>query len=149
MQALEQATSGGKSLEEIEGEMLQGTQVDCPITHHFGPDIYIREALMPAGTMVMGHAHRKPSMNVMVAGKMAVLIDGVAQIMEAPMIFTAPAGRKLAYIIEDVVIQNVYATSETDVQKLEDQIVDKSATWQEHKLQADAALLLIAAEEDI
>jgi hypothetical protein len=149
MQALEQTTSGSKSLEEIEGEMLAGTQVDCPITHHFGPDIYIREALMPAGTMVMGHAHRKPSMNVMVAGKMAVLIDGVAQIMEAPMIFTAPAGRKLAYIIEDVVIQNVYATSETDVQKLEDQIVDKSATWQEHKLQADAALLLIAAEEDI
>mgnify|MGYP003639158816 FL=1 len=148
MQALEQITNSGKSLEEIEGAMLEGTQVECPITHHFGPDIYIREALMPAGTMVMGHAHRKPSMNVMVAGKMAVLIDGVAQIMEAPMIFTAPAGRKLAYIIEDVVIHNVYATSETDVHKLEDQIVDKSATWQDHKLQADAALLLIAAEEE-
>jgi hypothetical protein len=42
------------------------------------------------------------------------------------MTFMAKSGRKIAYIIETVVFQNIYSTSETDIQKLEDMIVDNS-----------------------
>ena len=36
------------------------------------------------------------------------------------------------YILKDMVWQNIYATDETDVEKLEAMFLDKSQTWQEH-----------------
>jgi len=38
------------SLDQVEAMMLAAPQIDCPITHHFGPGIYMREAFLPAGT---------------------------------------------------------------------------------------------------
>tara|TARA_R110002167_G_scaffold73484_3_gene205992 strand:+ start:3200 stop:3649 length:450 start_codon:yes stop_codon:yes gene_type:complete len=146
MQALEQITSGGKSLEEIEGEMLEYPQVECQITHRFGPDIYIREGLIPAGTLIMGHTHRTEHMNVVLKGRIAVVMDGEVQILEGPTSFTAPAGRKVIYAIDEAIMQNVHVTSETDVDALEDQLVDKSDTWTAHEIATSTDVLLSAIE---
>ena len=117
------------SMDVIESEMLSLPQVDCPVTHHFGPGVYIREAFLPAGTYVMGHAHKCEHMNMMIKGKMAVIVNGEAKVIEGPYIFTGQPGRKLAYIIEDTVFQNIYGTDETDLDVIEDMYVDKSAAW--------------------
>jgi len=117
------------SIDQIEAIMLAAPQIDCPITHHFGPGIYLREAFLPAGTYVMGHAHKGEHMNIMLKGKMAVIVNGEAKVIEGPYIFTGQPGRKLAYIIENTVFLNVYATEETDVETLEEMYVDKSSAW--------------------
>ena len=103
---------------------------------------------MPAGTIVMGHPHRNPCLNVMIKGKMAVLIDDEVKVIEGPTTFVSPAGRKLAYIIEDVTIQNVFATDETDIDKLEELIVDKTRSWDNAELEAGTQLLLLSVGED-
>jgi quercetin dioxygenase-like cupin family protein len=117
------------SLDDIEAMMLAAPQIDCPVAHHFGHGIYMREVFMPAGTYIMGHAHRREHMNIMLKGKMAVLVNGEAKVIEGPYIFTGQPGRKFAYIIEDTVFVNAYATDETDVDKLEEMFVDKSDAW--------------------
>ena len=89
----------------------------------------MREAFLPAGTYIMGHAHKHESMNIMLKGKMAVIVDGDAKVVEGPYIFTAQPGRKLAYIIEDTIFLNAYATNETDVDALEEMVVEKSDAW--------------------
>lgn len=121
-------------LDGVEAAMLDMPQIDCPVQHYFGPGIYIREAFLPAGTYVMGHSHKSEHMNVMLKGKMAVIVNGEARVIEGPLIFTGEPGRKFAYIIEDTVFQNIYATTETDIDVIEDMFVDKSAAW----LDADA-----------
>jgi len=118
-------------LDGIESMMLTADQVDCPVQHHFGPGIYIREVFMPAGTYVMGHAHKCEHMNVMLKGKMAVIVNGEAKVIEGPCIFIGQPGRKFAYIIEDTIFQNIYATTETDIEKLEDMFVEKSEDWKD------------------
>jgi quercetin dioxygenase-like cupin family protein len=117
------------SLDDIEAMMLAAPQIDCPVAHHFGHGIYMREVFMPAGTYIMGHAHRHEHMNIMLKGKMAVLVNGETKVIEGPYIFTGQPGRKFAYIIEDTVFVNAYATDETDVDKLEEMLVDKSDAW--------------------
>jgi hypothetical protein len=52
--------------------------------------------------------------------------DGNRAELIAPMTFMAKPGRKIAYIIETVVFQNIYSTSETDIKKLENMLVDNS-----------------------
>lgn len=61
-----------KDFDTLEKEMLSVEQVHCPVTHHFAPDVYIREAFMPAGTMVLGHSHKRKHLNIMLQGEALV-----------------------------------------------------------------------------
>lgn len=116
-----------QSLDNLAIAVKQAPQVECKESHHFGPNIYIKEVTLPAGAVIIGKHHRHEHLCNMVSGRMIVVdSDGVRTELVAPMTFMAKAGRKIAYIIETVVFQNIYSTSETDIQKLEDMIVDNS-----------------------
>jgi hypothetical protein len=132
-------------MDAIEAAMLQCPQIDCPVTHHFGPGIYLREVFMPAGAYVMGHAHKQENMNIMLKGKMAVIVNGEAKVIEGPYIFTGQPGRKFAYILEDTVFLNAYATDETDPEAIEDMFVDKSPAWQDAQVDAMSKQAIDAA----
>ena len=102
-------------------------QIKCEEKHHFGPNIYIKEVTMPAGALIIGKPHRMDHLCNMVSGRMKILLeDGTTQELVAPMTFMAKPGRKVAYIIETVVFQNIYSTPETDIEKLENMCVDNS-----------------------
>lgn len=120
-------------LEQLESHMLDLPQVECPVVHHFGPGIYIREVTLPAGTLAIGHAQRFDHLNIMLTGAVAMVgDDGQTKVLRAPMIFVGKPGRKLGYVLETCIWQNVYATEERDIDKLESVFLDKSATWQAH-----------------
>jgi len=102
-------------------------QIQCEEKHHFGPNIYIKEVTMPAGSLIIGKHHRMEHLCNMMSGRMIVVdSDGNRAELIAPMTFMAKPGRKIAYIIETVVFQNIYSTSETDIEKLENMCVDNS-----------------------
>jgi|FLOH01.1.fsa_nt_gi hypothetical protein len=123
---------------EVEKKLLSVEQADCPLYHHFGPGLYIREVHIPAGTMAMGHHQRLPHMNVMIKGRVIMLNeDGTSRELVAPRTFMAPPGRKVGYVLEDVVWQNIYPTDETDVEVLEATYLDKSEYSVEYKKNAD------------
>lgn len=114
---------------DLEKEMLDMPQADCPVAHHFGPGIYIREVTLPAGIFAVGHAQRFDHLNIMLTGKVAIVDEGKVRVLEAPMIFTGKPGRKVGYVIETCVWQNVYATEETNIDALEAYYLDKSENW--------------------
>ena len=116
-----------QSLDNLAVAVKQAPQVECKESHHFGPNIYIKEVTLPAGSVIVGKYHRHEHLCNMVSGRMIVVdSEGNRTELVAPMTFMAKSGRKIAYIIETVVFQNIYSTSETDIQKLEDMIVDNS-----------------------
>ncbi len=120
-------------IEQVESHLLDLPQVECPVVHHFGPGIYIREVTLPAGTLAIGHAQRFDHLNIMLTGAVAMVDDdGQTKVLRAPMIFVGKPGRKLGYVLETCIWQNVYATDERNIDKLEATFLDKSATWQAH-----------------
>lgn len=121
-----------KGIEQAERTMLAHEQTDCPVVHHFGPGIYIRELRMKAGIFAIGHRQRQQHMNVLLKGRVLMLqSDGTTVEVAAPMTFVGQPGRKMGYVLEDVVWQNIYATDITDVPTLETMFLDKSAAWEE------------------
>lgn len=105
----------------LESAFLKEEQVDCPVTHHFGPGVYIREVIMPTGAYIIGHDHKHPQFNIMLEGRLTLIrSDGTHHELTAPQTFVGAPGKKIAYIHETVRWQNVYATAETDVETLED-----------------------------
>ena len=136
-------------IEALEAAMLASEgQVEIPVTHHFGPGIYIREIAVPANTLIIGHAHKGPCMNMLLKGVMRVMgPDGEPKTIEAPFVFTSGPGRKVAYVIEDAVFQNIWATDETDLDRLEELLIEKSDFWLEHDAQTQLALLASEVKE--
>lgn len=116
-------------LEHVEAELLKLPQVECPVVHHFGPGIYIREVTLPAGTLAIGHVQKFEHLNIMLRGAVAMVDGDQVKVLRAPIIFVGKPGRKLGYILETTTWQNVYATTERDVEKLEATFLEKSKTW--------------------
>lgn len=130
---------------QIEGELLRLPQVECPVTHGFSPGVYLRTISMPAGTIVIGHKHRTKHFNVLLRGAAKVIIDGEVKELRAPLVFESEAGvRKVLYILEDCDWATIHATDETDVAKLEEDLIEKSPEFLEHsRLEAEKLKALV------
>ena len=116
-----------QKVDHLLAQTEQLPQVDCQTKHYFGPSIYIREVTMPAGTVVIGKPHKKEHMCVMLQGRMVVVLDdGTKQELIAPLTFVGSAGRKVAYILETTIFQNIMATDETDIEVLENMFIDNT-----------------------
>lgn len=116
----------------LEWKMLELPQADCPVRHIFGPGIYIREVHLKAGTFAIGHYQKHKHMNVMLSGRVLMLQeDGEFVEIVAPITYVGDPGRKVGYIVEDVVWQNIYATEETDIDTLESMFLDKSQAYEQ------------------
>jgi hypothetical protein len=127
----------------LAGHMLKRKQADCPVTHRFGPNIYIREVTIPASTFTIGHYQTTEHLNIMLSGKVIMVNeDGSKTELTAPQVFVSKPGRKVGYVIETMTWQNVYSTPETDIEKLEAMFLDKGVLWEDHK-KAQALLLSI------
>jgi hypothetical protein len=138
-----------EKVQRLEKHFLKEKQADCPVTHHFGPNIYIREVRIPAGTFSIGHYQKTEHLNIMLAGRVTMVNeDGSHTELSAPQTFVAKPGRKIGYIHEDLIWQNVYVTSETDIEKLEDMFLLKSMTWQDHQ-NSQKLLLTLDHSSDI
>lgn len=119
------------AIEKVERAMLELEQMPCPVIHRFAPGVYIREVTLPAGAFCIGAHQKQEHLNIMLKGKVLIRnkSGGVTQ-LTAPMVFVGEPGKKVGYVLEEVVWQNVYATTETDIEKLEAMFVDKGEAWQ-------------------
>lgn len=109
-------------------EFLKEEQVECPVTHHFAPDIYVREIFMPAGTVVIGHKHLTEHFNALLKGKCRVIIGEDIQELTAPCVFVSAAGaQKIVNVLEDCIWQTTHANPDntTDIETLESRYVIK------------------------
>lgn len=99
-------------------------QVECPVTHEFTDGLYTRKMFIPAGTLVIGKIHTRETMNICAKGRINVLTekDGqkfVTEFKAGDVVVSAPGAQKVGLAHEDSVWVNVWATHETDVDKLE------------------------------
>jgi len=122
-------TYSARDVDRLEGAFLAHEQADCPVTHRFGPGIYIRELSVKAGTYIIGHAHKHDHLNALLSGRVTVFADGGQMDLTGPATFVAPSGRKMAFVHEDMIWQNIYATPLTDVAELEATLFEPSETF--------------------
>jgi hypothetical protein len=128
--------------------LMTKEQVLNSVIHRFGGGLYIREAHYPKGTFIIGQEHVSEHMNVLLKGSINVIDgDGATQTLVAPHMFVAKAGSKVGFTLEDTVWQNIYVTSNTDVEYLESTLFKVPGILVEHQ-QEKLALEYPKHEED-
>jgi hypothetical protein len=124
-------------IESVERQALRHPQADCPVTHRFAPGIYVREVIVPRGTFIIGHAHKTECLNMLIKGRIRVMIDGVVTELTAPFAFnSAPGVRKVAYALEETIWANVHPnpTDTQNLEQLEAMFIEKSTAYLEHEM---------------
>jgi hypothetical protein len=116
----------GEKVKKLEELMLKEPQAECPVTHSFLPGTYIREMKMAAGVLAIGHYHKTAHKNIFFKGRILVpKEDGSVEELVAPMEFIGQPGKKIGYVLEDVVWFNIFETNEQDISVLEEIFLDK------------------------
>ena len=133
-----------ETADALEKAMLDMPQTDCPVQHFFGPGVYIREIFIPAGTVAVGHHHKTAHLTIVLKGRIAFPTEDGPVIVEGPATFLSHPGRKVVYALTDAVVQNVLGTDETDIEKIENEFIDKSKAW----IEADEKTAIASRTEE-
>jgi len=113
-------------LDELEVALAQMPRVELPVTHRFTEGMYIREIKIPAGTMLTSMVHKTEHPFVISDGVIKVTSDNEGSVIyEAPYTgITKPNTRRALHALTDVVWTTFHATTETDVEKICDEILE-------------------------
>lgn len=99
----------------------------CPLKHSFAEGLYIRQITVPAGVLTVTKIHKYSHVAFLLKGKMRILEESGVKYIEAPAYFITAAGTKrIIYHETEVVLVTVHATTETDVDKIEEAIIAKT-----------------------
>lgn len=125
------------ALQEAAGDL---PEVDCPLQHQFAPGVYMRTIFIPAGTVIVGKIHKHSHANVLAQGTVSVMTEGGGlEQLTGPLSMVSPAGCKRAvYAHTDVVWTTIHPTEETDLSKIEDEVIAKTfEEYEQFRLQGE------------
>jgi len=107
--------------------------VDCPLQHVFAPGAYARTIFIPAGTVIVGKIHKHQHLNILSQGHVLVVTEGGGlEELQGPLTMVSPPGTKRAVrALTDVVWTTIHLTNETDLSKIEGDVIAK--TFEEYE----------------
>lgn len=97
--------------------MLSQRQAEWETEHEFCDGMYLRRTAIPAGVIVLGKRHRKPSLNLLLSGQVVLFApNGMSTVLNAPKCFFGPSGsQKVAYTLTDIVCCSVFHVEQSTV----------------------------------
>lgn len=116
-----------KRLSQVAGAIF-GDSTQLPLKHSFAKGIYVREIFIPKGTFIVSKIHKESHPVFLMKGKILVASEsGGVEHLEAPLSMISKAGTKrIGYAVEDTVWITVHATTETDLEKIECEVIAKT-----------------------
>jgi quercetin dioxygenase-like cupin family protein len=108
------------------------------IHHHFSAGVYAKETRIPAGYVLVQHAHKHDHLSILASGSVELAVDGEKSIVHAPACLTIAAGKHHGIkSITDVVWYCVHATDCTDENEI-DEVLIESGNMEEMKELAES-----------
>ena len=122
---IEQMFELDTALAQVEGAKFGDDA--APLRHIFGDGIYIREITMPKGMLVTSKLHKTTHPYFVLKGDVSVETETGTVRIKAPYWGITKAGTKrILYIHEETIWVTVHATQETDLDKIEKEIIADS-----------------------
>ena len=101
---------------------------DCgPLEHTFADGLYVRQFTGLKNTIVVSKLHKTNHPSLVLKGDVSVLTDKGPVRIKAPYWGITKAGTKrILYFHEETIWTTVHATEETDLEKIEEEVIAKN-----------------------
>jgi quercetin dioxygenase-like cupin family protein len=111
-------------IQAFEGELRKLPQLEAQTTHHFAEGLYGRELFIPAGAVLTGKIHKGQHLNFLMQGDITVWTEQGMKRLQAPaVIVSEPGTKRVGYAHADTIWVTVHASHETDLDKLEEELI--------------------------
>lgn len=115
-------------IDRLEAALLSMPQAEIETTHTFGPGFYARTIRVPAGTVLTGFVHKTEHIFILSQGEMNVATeDGMHRVRAPFQMVCRPGLKRAGHALTECVCTNVHITTETDLGKLEAELIEKPA----------------------
>ena len=114
-----------QKIEALEQYIAQLPQVDLQTSHVLMGGIYARTIYIPAGATLTGAVHRKDHVNVMVGDIMVSTDEGMTRLTGHHVIPTKAGMKRAGYALADTVWTTLCKTDETDISRIEADLVEE------------------------
>lgn len=112
----------------LESAMQQFDAVELPIKHYFANGMYAREMFVPAGVILTGAVHKTTHFCILSQGRVHVATgDEVLELVAPATLVAHPGAKRAIYALEDSVWTNIHATTETDLDRLAEELTESTA----------------------
>lgn len=109
----------------IQTEIEKHEQIEIPIEHFFSEGMYGRHMTVPQDGVVVGKVHKHAHLAMLLEGTVRVSSKYGTAVFSAPYVINVNKGDKRAfYAVTKVKYMTVHATNETDLDKLELELVE-------------------------
>lgn len=116
-----------KRIEQLERAMLEHPQVEIEPRHIMADGLYAREITIPRGVLMTGKIHKRGHLNFISKGAITVLTEDGIEFLKAPAVIRSrPGTKRVGFAHEETVWTTVHATNETDLEKIEEELVTMS-----------------------
>ena len=120
-----------KEIDNLEAKIKQipgHGENDClPLKHKFAEGMYVREIFIPKGMLVVGKIHKKSNPVFVMKGDISIFSEeGSRRFKGGEYVISQPGAKRVGYTHEDTTWVEVFATHETDLEKLEEELIVKS-----------------------
>jgi len=113
---------------QLEQMIEQLPQVDCPVRNIFAPNVYAREMTIPAGVVLTGAVHKTCHLSILSKGQVKVVSDeGVIELAAPATLISQPGAKRAIFAISEAVWTTIHATTETDLDKLVEELTESTA----------------------
>lgn len=111
-------------IDVVESIIANQPQIECPVTHRFTPNMYIREVFVPSGTILTSEIHKEEHPHVLSLGKITMWDGEGGQIsVSAPYCgITKANARRVVLVHEDCIFTTFHVTDKTTVEEAENDI---------------------------
>jgi len=124
-----------RSINSLIAEMLKfpkDLQMMPPVKHYFAPGCYAREMLIPKDCLIVGKIHKHEHLNTIAYGSVSVATLGGVNTYQGHNTFVSSPGiQRVVLALEDTMWTTYHPTNETDLEKIEDEVIAKSYDDQE------------------
>lgn len=111
-------------VERLERAMLDLPQIEIPTEHAFGPGFYARTITIPAGVTLTGKVHATEHIFMVTKGEITLTTDDGVQFIQAPyQAICKPGMKRAGFAHTETVCVNIHITNETDLAKLEAELI--------------------------
>ena len=94
------------------------------IQHFFGPGVYAKESRIPAGHLLVQHAHKYDHLSILASGSVELVVDGEMSVVNAPACFTIKANKHHGVkTLTDAVWHCVHATDCADENEIDETLI--------------------------
>lgn len=109
---------------EAEAIMAKLPQLELKVDHLFSEGVYARVLHIPKGVRLTGHIHKYRNLNILLKGKIKVLVDVTMKEIEAPFVVVSPPGTKrIALALEDCIWITIHGTNETNLDLIDKKFI--------------------------